>query len=108
MTTNNIEKLPKTVTKEVFIFLTISGCLAGDISCHGYDISELCDDKLLITSKKITFKLPQNINIKGEVIKKLEDQKETIQADFHMKLKEVQDKIDSLLVIEHNPKEEST
>ena len=99
------EKLPKKITKEIFILLDANGY--GNIeecfSCMDFDASKYGSDKILITTKEVTFSIPQNIDVKGKVIEGLETEKEKIQAAFHMKLKDVQDKIDNLLAIEYKP-----
>lgn len=103
MNKDNIEKLPKTLTKEMFICLGVGGYNAGDLSVLDFNRSVHNEDYIFICTKKVTFKIPQNIDVKGKVIESLEAEKEKLQADFHMKIKGVQDKIDNLLAIEYKP-----
>ena len=42
--------------------------------------------------------------MRGEVIKGLEEQKIKVEATANMEMKEIQDKIDSLLAIEYQPR----
>lgn len=97
------EKLPKTVEKELFITLVVSGYDVGKIGVWDCNIPKYDSGYILLKKQKVTFKLPQDINVKGKVIESLESEKEKIKADFHMQLKDVQDKIDNLLAIEYKP-----
>lgn len=103
MNMEDMEKLPKTIKKKIFVTLAISGWRAGNIGCWDCDITGSDSDYILLTTQKVTFKLPQNIDVKGKVIEGLEAEKEKIQAETHMKLKDIQEKIDNLLAIEYKP-----
>lgn len=106
MSRDNIEKLPKTVTKEMFVTLRVSGYAAGDIQFWDCNVANSGEDFILLTTKKMTVKIPQNIDVKGRVIEGLEAEKDKIQARHHMELKDIQDKIDNLLAIEYKPEAE--
>jgi len=100
----SIEKLPKTIEKEIFITLCISGYAAGKISVGDYNKAEFSsNDDVLLGTETVTFNVPQKVDIKGRAIKNLEDKKSKLQARHHMEIKEVQDKIDHLLAIEYKP-----
>ena len=99
--TDFLKKLPKTITKEIFIHVDTEAYHGPKFYCTDYDASDGMQCYVLLGTQEVTFKIPQNIDIKGEVIKGLENDKEKIQADTHMKLKDIQDKIDNLLAIEH-------
>lgn len=99
--TDNLKKLPEKLEETIYICLRTQGCLAGEFAISNLDVSKYSEGDILITSKKVTFNIPQNIDVKGKVIESLESEKDKIQADFHMSMKKVQDKIDSLLSIEH-------
>lgn len=101
MNTDNIEKLPKTITQKMYVHLRISGYGAGNFFCGQCDISEDDQDLILIATQDVTFNLPQNIDVKGKVIESLKAEKEKIQVVTHMKIKDIQDKIDNLLAIEY-------
>lgn len=101
MKVDNIEKLPETVEQEMFIVLNVGGYAAGSLVFADYDASKYDKDQILIAKQNVTFNIPQNIDVKGQVIASLEEEKEKIQAETHMKLKAVQDKIDNLLAIEY-------
>jgi len=101
MSKDNIEKLPKTEKKEIFILLDIGGYHAGNLGYSDYDASKYGDNQILLGTQMVTFKIPQKVDIKGKAIEGLEDKKSKLQAKHHMELKEVQDKIDNLLAIEH-------
>lgn len=65
-----------------------------DKKCFGTNIY-LCE-------KKVFIEIPTTkINVRGELVKDLEEQKQKELADHYMKMKEIQDKINSLLVIEY-------
>lgn len=103
MKIDNIEKLPETITQKVYVHLHVSGYSVGNFYCAQCNIAGHDEDLILICEQDVTFKLPQNIDIKGRVIEGLEAEKDKIKADFHIKLKGVQDKIDNLLAIEYKP-----
>lgn len=101
---DNLEKLPETIEIELFVTLKVGGSYdIGKINVWGRNISNSNNDYILLKTEKVTFELPQDIDIKGKVIEGLESEKEKIKADFHMELKGVQDKIDNLLAIECKP-----
>jgi len=103
MNNDNLEKLPKTEEKEIFILLDIGEYSAGRLSYLDYDSSKYGDDKILLGTQMVTFKIPQKVDIKGKAVESLEEKKVKINAKFHMELKVVQDKIDNLLAIEYKP-----
>ena len=103
MNNDNLKKLPKSEQKEIFILLDIGSFNAGRLSYADFDASKFGDDQILIGTQMVTFKIPQKVDIKGKAVESLEEKKTKINAEFHMKLKEVQDKIDNLLAIEYKP-----
>ena len=59
---------------------------------------------ILLNEKTVKIKLGKvKIDMRGEVIKGLEEQKIKVEATANMEMKEIQDKIDSLLAIEYQP-----
>ena len=95
------KNLPETITEEVFVTLRVAGYDTGRIDVWGCNVARGDSKYILLCTKEITFELPQDIDVKGQVIEGLESEKPKIKADFHMELKEVQNKIDNLLAIEY-------
>ena len=58
----------------------------------------------MLNKKTVKIKLGKvKIDMRGEVIKGLEEQKIKVETTANMEIKEIQDKIDSLLAIEYQP-----
>jgi len=57
----------------------------------------------LVTKKTIDveFDIPDDFNVNDELVKTLRKQQKTIQADAQMKLTQIEERIQSLLCIEH-------
>lgn len=99
----DIEKLPKTIVRKMFIVLHIAGWRAGDIGVYGFDSAKDDDNEVLLGTQMVTFKIPQDVDVKGEALKGLRNTKSMLEGKHHMELKTVQDKIDQLLAIEYKP-----
>ncbi len=78
--------------------------LKRDISTGIYIISnfDATDSKTFIDAGKqdVTFILPNDLDIKDKLIKKLEDKKREILAKNHMEVKDIDEQIAKLLCIE--------
>ncbi len=112
MTMTNKIKVPKTVTKTLYIYIGVDGYNFNDISVADYSrvgfSSEM--ESVLLKTQEVTFDLSdaESIDdsaIKGEIVKQLKEQQKEIKAETHMKIKDLQDKIDNLLAIEFKPEE---
>ena len=98
-----LKKLPEEIEVELFITISIEGWNAGKINVHDFNGAKYNDDQVLLGTQTVKFKIPQNIDVKGEAVKNLEENKKKLQAKHHMELKEIQDKIDQLKAIEYKP-----
>lgn len=97
-------KIPKEVTLPLFVTLGVAGWNFNEIGLDGSDFrnySSSPEDKIMLLKTEITLVLPQDIDIKGQILGSLEKVKARVLAENHSKLKRVQDKIDNLLAIEH-------
>lgn len=110
MTFKNI-KIPSMVEEAIYVCLCIDSEWEHNIgritvSTHNYSNPKWSSDEkhVLLTKKKLKIKIPKvTIDFKGELVDKLEKQKEDELARHHMQMKEFQDKIDNLLAIEYKP-----
>lgn len=96
------DDLPQSISREMFIHYKTNGNDAGRIEIWDCDLSG--SDRVLLHSTMITFKIPKPKDMKAKVVEALENEIETIQADAHMKVSELRERIESLLAIEYNPK----
>lgn len=94
--------LPKKVTRDIYVMYDIAGYRSGEISIWDCDVSG--KDRVLLTAQEVTFKIP-SVDMKTKVIEALESEKNKVIAEAHMKAKELQEKIDSLLALEYHPSE---
>ena len=96
--------IPEEITLPLFVCLSLADYNFNKILLSAFDPREYSsnsDERILLVETEITVKLPQDIDVKGRLLGSLEKKKSGIQAEYHMRLKEVQDKIDNLLAIEH-------
>lgn len=96
--------IPEEITLPLFVTLGVVGWNFNSIRLDGNDFrkySSAPEERIMILETEITLKLPQDIDAKGQMLGSLEKAKSSINAEYHMKLKKVQDKIDNLLTIEH-------
>lgn len=90
-------EIPKRLEETVYIFLNIK---YGHITVHSSDVSEYFEGSILLRTLDIACDLPE-IDITGKVIDSLKKQKQKIEAETHIKLTEIDQKIQSLLAIEY-------
>lgn len=98
-------KVPKKTTQKFNIYLGVGKYTFGEISVTNYNRT-LNDDGweyIFLASKEIEIDIdvPEGFDPRKEFIAVLEAKKEEIKADAHVKLRNVQDKIDGLLQIEY-------
>lgn len=102
-------KIPKVVTLPIFITVGAAGWNFNDVRLHAWDPIEHSDspeEYVLILATEVTLIIPQDIDVRGQLLGSLEKTKTKIMAENHKKLKHVQDKIDDLLAIEYRQVEE--
>lgn len=97
-------ELPEEITRTIFIGYGIGKYNAGMIVLEDKELEGEDFATVRLVSKKMTFKLPKvEIDIKGKMLKVLEEEKKKIMAENHQRLQEVQERIDQLLAIEYKP-----
>lgn len=99
-------ELPEAITKDLYITLGLGDYNNGDISISDIDRAKYTSEgfeSVLLVKTSISVEIPKDIDVKAKLIAVLEKQKSGIQAEYHIKLTNVQDKIDNLLAIEHKP-----
>lgn len=99
------DDLPESVTRELYVFYGIKGYSAGEISVWDCDVSG--EERILLTTSEVTVKIPKGLKIKDKVVDALKAEKDKVLANAHMKAKELQQKIDSLLGLEYQPSVEA-
>lgn len=92
-------KLPATL----FTHYRIQGYGAGELVNYDFDASGA--EYILIAETKVTVKIPPIGDLKKKVIDALETEKKNQQSAHLMKMKELQERINSLLAIEYTPQE---
>lgn len=100
-------EIPKVLTRKMYIGYGIGKYNAGKIVVSDYEhtTSEFATVRLL--EKELTIRLPRcKVDVKGRMLEVLEEEKQKVIADNHMRLKEVQDRIDQLKVLEYKPESE--
>lgn len=99
------KKLPRSIKRELYLYYGISGYSAGELTVWDFELSKGDMDRVLIGRGDVEMFTDTKLDLKARVLQVLQDEREKIQAEFHMKLKGNQDKIDNLLAIEYKPEE---
>tara|TARA_R110000772_G_scaffold231299_1_gene342009 strand:- start:44 stop:370 length:327 start_codon:yes stop_codon:yes gene_type:complete len=101
-------EIPAKITKNMYVSVGIGRFTYGAIRVS--DDSPIDTDpdfaRVLLTEFELEIDIPKtDLDFKKELVAILENKKTGIKAKYHMKLKEVQEEIDNLLAIEHQPGE---
>jgi len=68
------------------------------------DINDVDKNYILVyTQPGMSLDIPDSIDMVSKAIESFEDAKEKLQAEYHVKKTEIEDKISKLLAIEHKP-----
>lgn len=94
-------ELPKILTREIFVTYRIAGNDQGKIEIWDCDLSG--KERILLHKQMVTVKIPMQKDMKKTVISALENEIQTIKSEAHMAVKELQERIDSLLAISYQP-----
>ena len=86
------DSLPTKITKPVYLYYEVRGCWAGELRIWGQDMAG--EDRLLLAQKDITISIPRDLDLKTKMVEALESQKSRLLADTHMKVKELQEKVE--------------
>lgn len=95
--------IPTKVNTTIYTHYRIGGYSAGELV--NYDFDATGEDYIVVAKTPITIKISKPKDIKNKVIEALEAEKEKQVAEHYKKMKEIQGKIDSLLVLEYQPVE---
>ena len=96
-------KIPEKIETTLYVKLYVSGFFSGDISVSDWEGKD-DDERVTLLQVPFSIDIPKDVTIeslKNAIVEKLESKKSKIQAEYHVKLQHVQDKINSLLAIEH-------
>ena len=96
-------ELPEQVDITIYTHYCVTGWQAGDLAhysfnCHG-------DENVLIAETPVTVRIPR-IDFKKKLVEGLQTEMEKQKAEHFKKMKELQDKLDSLLCLEYQPEVE--
>lgn len=98
-------KIPKQETLDLFILIGIKAWNFNKINLSDYDHSDTLTDRdpdwICLGKTNITIAIPQGVDVRQQMLEKLENLKKKTLAKHHKELKQVQDKIDSLMAIEY-------
>ena len=91
--------------KQINLFLHVRMDWRNKPEYNAYQ-TDMSGDKYfgsLVTKKTVyvEFDIPDGFNVNDELVKTLRKQQKTIQADAQMKLTQIEERIQSLLCIEH-------
>ena len=96
-------KIPEKIETTLYVKLYVSGILSGNIDVSDWAGKE-DDERVTLLEVPFSIDIPKDVTIeslKNAMIEKLESKKSKIQAEYYVKLQHVQNKINSLLAIEH-------
>ena len=91
--------------KQINLFLHVRMDWRNEPEYNAYQTDMSGDNYFgsLVTKKTVDveFDIPDGFNVNDELVKTLRKQQKTIQADAQMKLTQIEERIQSLLCIEH-------
>lgn len=91
------KQLPETV--KVLVYIQVNQ-LSGEVSALTCDMSQY--GYTLLGIQEVEVPVPQ-VNVVEKEVESLHKQADTIRADAHVKLKAIEDRINSLRALEHKP-----
>lgn len=98
----NVSNLPPRIERELVVALRTEGYFAGCVQIwEGF----IPDEAIELCRTTVEIEIPPQTDIQQKHLAALEEKKRNVIAENHMRLKEVQDKIDNLLAIEYLPAE---
>lgn len=96
-------KVPEQWTGTLYVMMSIRDFRFGEINVYDFDASDA--DEILLTTVEHTIQLPKNIDVRKCVADNLKNAKEKVLAEAQVKANEIQQKIDSLLMITYEAAE---
>lgn len=95
------DNLPPFITGKIYTAYCINGWDAGKIK--NYDWNPTGADYIVLAETPVTIPINKVTDIKKKVIEALEAEKQKQRAEFYKRMKELQERIDSLLCLEYAP-----
>lgn len=100
------ENLPDQCDFTFTMFYYIEGYRQGEIHLYDFEF-EGDEEKVVLAHIPMTVDIPPQRHLKQKVVETLNAEKLKLIAEHHVKLKGIQEKIDSLLAIEYQPGEDA-
>lgn len=100
------DNIPSEITITLCVWYRISGYNAGRIGVYDFDF-EGDENTIVLCKIPVTLNIPAQENVREEVLKTLRTEKLKQVSIHHIKLKQIQEKIDNLLAIEYQPAEDA-
>ncbi len=94
-------KIPEFWEGEIYVALGLEGWNAGEIHARDFKYKEGSVDYLPLGQATVKITLDRSLDPRAALVRGLENQKEKVLADAHIKAEGIQHKIDDLLQIEY-------
>lgn len=101
MTKYTPSEIPSKVNITLYTHYRINGYNAGELV--NYDFDATGEDYIVVAKTPVAIKISKADDIREEVIKALQEEKEKREAEHWKKMQEIDQKIKSLLRLEHKP-----
>ena len=109
MSTDIQDLIPDAWEGDLYVVMNLQRYGFGQIGVHDIDFSKNDTNyALLHTVKDLRLDIPHKIDVRAAAVRGLTKEKENILAKAHVKANAVQDKIDALLQITHEPQPSET
>lgn len=95
------DMIPSKVEATIYTHYRINGYAAGELV--NYDFDATGEDYIVVAKTPIAIKINKSDDIREEVIKTLEAEKEKCEAEHYKKMQELENKIQSLQRLEYKP-----
>ncbi len=99
-------EIPEKINCTLYVNMIVAGHRPGEISIYDHDyVSDLEGmEQARLFSFPLEIDVPKNItheDLTKGLVETLEKKKQSMQAEYHVELKRIQDKIDNLLALPH-------
>ena len=97
-------EIPTSLIRKLYIGYGIGKYNAGQIVVSDYQHATTDFAVVPLMEKQLAIELPRcKVDVKGRMLEVLEEEKQKVIAENHMRLKDVQDRIDELKTLEYQP-----
>lgn len=98
------DEVPTLVKRTIYLGYGIGEYNAGQLVISDYEHSSTDFATVRLATKELSFKIPKcKVDVKKRMIEVLEEKKKKVIAENHMRLKDVQGRIDQLKCLEYKP-----